>query len=54
MIITKIELQKKNKSRYNLYSEDIYLFSITEDTLIHFNIAKGQNFSDTELEHIQN
>lgn len=53
MIITKIELQKKNKSRYNLYSDDVYLFSVTEETLIHFAIAKGQEFTDNKLEQIQ-
>jgi len=51
--ISKIEIQKKNKKRYSLYSEDIYLFGVSEDTLVHFNISKGNTYSDTELQEIQ-
>lgn len=54
MLITKIEVQKKNRKRYSLYSEDIFLFGVSEDTLIHFQISKGSEFSDTKLLEIQN
>lgn len=53
MIITKIEIQKNNKRRYNLYCGDSYLFSVMEDTLLHFSIAKDKNYSDQKLAEIQ-
>ena len=54
MLITKIEVQKKRKNYFNLYTEDnVYLFSVTEETLLHFNIAKNKDFSEDELESIQ-
>ena len=54
MLITKIEVQKKQKNYFNLYIEDdVYLFSVTEETLLHFGISKNKDFSDNELESIQ-
>ena len=53
MQITKIEIQKKNKYRYSLYSDDVFLFGVTEDTLLHFGISKGKDYSDEELHEIQ-
>ena len=53
MKISKIEIQKKNKHRFNLYADDAYLFSVSEDTLVHFHLQKGKNYSDAELETIQ-
>ncbi|MBN1406671.1 MAG: RecX family transcriptional regulator [Calditrichaceae bacterium] len=53
-MITKIEVQKKQKNYFNLYIEDdVYLFSVTEETLLHFGISKNKDFSDNELESIQ-
>jgi regulatory protein len=53
MLITKIEVQQNHKNYFNLYSEeDVYLFSITEETLLHFGISKNKEFSDEELESI--
>ncbi len=54
MKITKIEPQKKNKKRYNLYSEDIFLFGISEDTYVHFNIYSGKDYSDDQIKDIYN
>ena len=53
MQITKIEIQKKNKARYSLYADDVFLFGISEDTLIHFGISKGKDYSDDQLKEIQ-
>ena len=52
MILTKIEVQKKNKKRYSLYSEDIFLFGVSEDTLVHFNIQKDLDYSEEKLQEI--
>jgi len=54
MRITKIEVQKKNKKRFSLYSDDVYLFGVSEDTLVHFHIQKGREYSDEDLLEIQN
>ncbi|MEJ2053035.1 MAG: RecX family transcriptional regulator [Calditrichaceae bacterium] len=54
MLITKVEVQKNHKNYFNLYTgDDVYLFSITEETLLNFNIAKNKDFNDEELESIQ-
>src|SRR5690554_4631081 len=39
--IARIEVQKKNKMRYSLYSEDGFLAGISEAVLIGLNIRKG-------------
>ena len=53
MQITKIEVQKKNSKRFSLYSEDVFLFGVSEDTLVHFHIRKGLDYSDDDLHEIQ-
>ncbi len=40
-VITKIEQQKKNKKRFNIYINDEYSFSIHEDILVKFRLYKG-------------
>ncbi len=52
--ITKIEVKGKNNRFYSLYSEDVFLFEITEDTLVHFGISKDKSYRDSELEKILN
>ena len=54
MLITKVEVQKKQKNYFNLYTDDdIYLFSVTEETLLKFTISKNKEFSEAELNAIQ-
>ena len=54
MQITKIEVQKKHKNYFDLYTEDdVYLFSVTEETLLHFGVSKNKEFSEDELDSIQ-
>lgn len=38
--ITKIEVQKKNKERFNLYLDGEFEMGIDMDTYIHFNLKK--------------
>ncbi|MGD9899597.1 MAG: RecX family transcriptional regulator [Calditrichaceae bacterium] len=52
--ITKIEVNGKNNRVYSLYSDDIFLFEITEDTLVHFGISKDKSYRDGDLEKILN
>ncbi len=53
MKITKIERHKGRKALYDLYSDDIFLFTIHEDTLVHFTLQRGKEFTDAELRKIQ-
>ncbi|MDF2534947.1 MAG: recX [Bacillales bacterium] len=56
-IIAKIEQQKKNNNRYNLYL-DIngiaeFAFGISDDTLVRFALAKGKELTEAEITNIQ-
>lgn len=41
LIITDIKIQKKNKNRYSLFNEDLFLAGISEKTLADFSLKKG-------------
>ena len=51
-LITKIEQQKKNLRRYNIYINERFAFSVHEDILVTFRLLKGREISQTELEQI--
>lgn len=57
-IITKIQVQKLNKERFNIYTDsgkgEEYSFSVDADTLVKFNLKKGMAFEPFELEEIIN
>lgn len=54
--ITKITTQKKNKERYNIFLDkghgEEYGFSVDQDVLIKFQLKKGKQLDDFELEDI--
>ncbi|SCT20677.1 recombination regulator RecX [Staphylococcus caeli] len=52
--ITKIEVQKKNKERFNLYLDGAFEMGIDIDTYVHFNLKKDQIVDAQEMEKIQN
>jgi regulatory protein len=51
-VITKIELQKNNKHRFNIYLDEAYAFSVHEDILIKHRLLKGQTISEEELRSV--
>ncbi|WLD93970.1 recombination regulator RecX [Alkalihalobacillus sp. AL-G] len=57
MKITKITVQKKNKSRYNVYVDcghgEEFGFAIDEDVYIKFGIEKGMELSAKEISELQ-
>lgn len=53
MKLTKIERHKGRKALYDLYSDDIFLFTIHEDTLVHYTLQKGKTYTDAQLRKIQ-
>ncbi|MFZ4622457.1 MAG: RecX family transcriptional regulator [Bacteroidota bacterium] len=57
MIITKIERQKKNRSRFSIFVDEKYAFSVSEDTYVRFILHTGQSISEeerTEIEKVEN
>jgi regulatory protein len=54
MLITKIEVQKKRKDRYNIYIDDEFQFGLDENTLIKFDLRKGIEITEAEIEKIEN
>jgi regulatory protein len=57
MIITKIERQKKNRSRMSVFVDDLYAFSVSEDTYARFILHTGQTLTEeerTEIERTEN
>ena len=51
--ITKLEVQKKNKERFNLYLDNEFEMGIDIDTLVKFNLKKGQVLEPSDMEQIQ-
>lgn len=51
--ITKIEVQKKNKERFNLFLDEEFEMGIDIDTLVKFNLKKGQIIEAADMEQIQ-
>lgn len=51
-IITKVELQKRNKNRYNIYINEEYAFSLHEDMLIKHRLMKGEVIDRAMLESV--
>ncbi|NHN28306.1 recombinase RecX [Paenibacillus sp. S3N08] len=47
--ITKIERQKRAKDRYNLFIDEQFVFSIHEDVLIKYRLAKGSVINGEEM-----
>ncbi len=52
MTITKIEQQKRNVSRFNLYIDDQFLVGISSNTLTKFNLYKGKELDEKTLQQI--
>ena len=55
-IISKIQVQKNNKNRFNIYMDngvrEEYAFAVSEDTLIKFHLSKGKEIDELEIEEI--
>ncbi|MEO3945024.1 RecX family transcriptional regulator [Gorillibacterium sp. CAU 1737] len=51
-MITQVEQQKKNRSRYNLHLDGEYAFSVHEDLLVHYRLLKGETVNASTLQEI--
>ncbi len=54
MFITKIEQQKKNKTRFSIFVDDKYSFSVSEDVYVRFVLHQGQEITESEQTQIEN
>ncbi|MDP1677103.1 MAG: RecX family transcriptional regulator [Bacteroidota bacterium] len=54
MLITKIEQQKKNKTRFSIFVDDKYAFSVSGDVYVRFVLHQGQEITETERTQIEN
>jgi len=50
--ITKIEQQKKNKKRYNIYINHQYAFSVHEDLLVSQRLLKGKELDEEQIKEL--
>lgn len=52
MKISKIEAQKKNKDRLNIYIDDEFAFGISLDVFVKYNLRKDQEIEDEFIKEI--
>ncbi len=52
--VTKIEKQKKNKTRYSIFIDDVYAFSLDSEVLLQINLSVGQTLSGKEVSECLN
>lgn len=50
--VTKITKQKRVQDRYNIFLNDVYSFSVNENVLVTYNIKKGMQLSEEQIETI--
>jgi len=51
-VITQVEQQKNNRSRYNLYLDGEYALSVHEDLLVQYRLLKGESVDKARIEEI--
>ncbi|ALC80395.1 MULTISPECIES: recombination regulator RecX [Bacillus] len=51
--ITKISAQEKNKDRVNVFLDNKYAFSVELDVVAQFNLRKGKELDDLQIEEIR-
>lgn len=52
MKISKIETQKKNKDRLNIYIDDAFAFGLSVDVFVKYNLKKDQEIDNEFIEEI--
>lgn len=52
MKITLVELQKKNKGRFNIYLDGVFGFGADEDTVVKFRLVEGKEINSSDLDKI--
>lgn len=53
MIITEISIQKRRRDRYNLYGDEGFIISLSDETIVKNSIKKGMELSSELLEELR-
>jgi regulatory protein len=53
LIITKIERQKKNRKRYNIYLEGGFYCGLYDDTILKYQLAAGDEITEDKINEIR-
>lgn len=53
MKVTKIETQKRNKEKVNIYVDNKYLFSLTLNGLLASHLKEGLEITDSQIEELK-
>lgn len=53
MKITKIEIQKKNKNRVNLYLDDEFYCGLSLETIMKNHLKEGNEINKTQIEYLK-
>lgn len=53
MLISKLDRQKKNHKRYNLYLDGEFYCGLYDDTLLKYGIASGDEVTEKQIEEIR-
>ena len=53
MKITKLEVQKKNKNRVNLYLNEEFYCGLSLEAVVKYNLKVGQDIEEQKLEFLQ-
>ena len=53
MNITRIEKQKKNRKRWNIYVDDDFFCGLYEDTILKYGLRRNDDISETMLNEIK-
>ena len=53
MRITRIEPQKKNPHRKNIYADEQFLIGVSDETLLRFGLRTGDELGDATLKALQ-
>lgn len=53
MIITEIRPQKNSKNRYNIYTEDGFILSLSDETIVKNSVKTGKDISEELLDKLK-
>lgn len=53
-VVTKVSKQKRSSNRFNVFLDDKYAFSISEDVYIKFHVHKGKQLTKQQIDAIKN
>jgi len=51
-IITKLEIQKKNEDRVNIYVDEKYFVAVFKELIYSFNLKKGDTIDEESLKEM--